>query len=108
MLCASMPPAWLMAGVTFLLLSGVAAARDLHPAGRWLAWFCCQRMKSVERKRELRSVRMDLMSRRLSSVPLAATSVRIVKTLRASETDSVPSAESFLPVKGKASGPRWH
>jgi hypothetical protein len=30
------------------------------------------------------------------------------KNPRASWTDSVPSAESLRPVKGKVSGPRWH
>ena len=42
------------------------------------------------------------------SFSLVATSVLIEKTLKASETDNVPSAESFLPVKGKLSGPLWH
>jgi hypothetical protein len=65
-------------------------------------------MKSVERNRELRFVTIVVKIRLFASVSLAATSVRIEKTLSASETDSVPSAESFLPVKGKISGPRWH
>ena len=30
------------------------------------------------------------------------------KTRKASDTESVPSAESLRPVKGKVSGPRWH
>jgi len=63
-------------------------------------------MKSVERNREFRSERIDLIMVLFASVSLAATSVRIVKTLSASVTDNVPSAESFLPVKGKVSGPR--
>ncbi len=65
-------------------------------------------MKSVDRKRELRSVTIVRMIALLASVSLAATRVRMVKTLRASETESVPSAESFRPVNGNVSGPRWH
>lgn len=62
------------------------------------------RMKSVDRKRECLSVTIDLMILLFVSVSLAATSVLMVKTLSASETERVPSAESFLPVKGNVSG----
>ena len=65
-------------------------------------------MKSVERKRERRSLRMSARIRLLRSSALAATSVRMLKTRRASETESVPSAESLRPVNGKVSGPRCH
>lgn len=41
-------------------------------------------------------------------VALAAIMVRIEKARSASLTDKVPSAESFLPVNGNTSGPRWH
>ena len=46
--------------------------------------------------------------RRLSSLTFAATNVRMVNTRSASESESesVPSAESLRPVKGKRSGPR--
>ena len=60
----------------------------------------------MERNRELRSVTIDLIMVLFSSVSFAATSVLIVNTLSASVTDKVPSAESFLPVNGKLSGPR--
>ncbi len=60
----------------------------------------------MERNLELRFVTIDLIMILFASVSLAATSVLIVKTLSASVTDKVPSAESFLPVKGKLSGPR--
>jgi len=66
------------------------------------------KMKSVERNLELLSVTIDFMIRLFASVSLAATRARMVKTLRASDTDRVPSAESFLPVNGNVSGPRWH
>jgi hypothetical protein len=42
------------------------------------------------------------------SVCLAATSVRIENIRKVSVTERVPSAESFLPVKGNVSGLRWH
>jgi hypothetical protein len=41
-----------------------------------------------------------------TSFDLAATIVLIEKDRSASETESVPSALSFLPVNGKTSGPR--
>ena len=44
----------------------------------------------------------------LDSVCLAAIIERIEKERSASVTDSVPSALSLRPVKGKTSGPRWH
>lgn len=44
----------------------------------------------------------------LGSVCLAAIIERIEKDRSASVTESVPSAESLRPVKGKMSGPRWH
>ena len=65
-------------------------------------------MKSVDRNVDDRFDTIDLMIARFASVSFAATSVRIVKTRSASLTDSVPSAESFRPVNGKVSGPRWH
>ena len=37
-----------------------------------------------------------------------ATNVLIEKERSASYTLSVPTAESFLPVKGNTSGPLWH
>ena len=48
---------------------------------------------------------MRVMICLFKSVCLAATSVRMEKTRKASDTESVPSAESFRPVKGKVSGP---
>jgi len=39
------------------------------------------------------------------SVDLKANKLLIEKTLKASFTESVPSAESFLPVNGRISGP---
>ncbi len=65
-------------------------------------------MKSVDRKFDLRPRTIPLIRRLLTSLALAATSVRMEKTRSASETDSVPSAESLRPVNGKVSGPRWH
>ena len=41
-----------------------------------------------------------------SAVAFVATNVLIENTRSASETESVPSAESFLPLNGKDSGPR--
>lgn len=41
-------------------------------------------------------------------VYFAATIERMENERSASVTDEVPSAESFLPVNGKPSGPRWH
>ena len=66
------------------------------------------RMKSVDRNVDNRFVTIALMIARFASVSFAATSIRIVNTRSASLTDNVPSAESFRPVNGKASGPRWH
>ena len=66
------------------------------------------RMKSVERNLDFLSLRIALMICLLASFCFAATRVRIANTLKASDTDSVPSAESFRPVNGKESGPRWH
>jgi len=80
---------------------GSAGNRASNVAGRYH-----QKMKSVERNLELRSVTMDRIMCLFASVSLAATSVRIEKTLRASDTDRVPSAESFLPVYGNVSGLR--
>ena len=59
-------------------------------------------------KFDLCSFTMASSSRLLSSVCLAAIIERIENERSASVTDKVPSAESFLPVKGKTSGPRWH
>ena len=44
----------------------------------------------------------------LSGFDWAATSERMEKHLRASLIERVASAESFLPVNGSVSGPRWH
>ena len=51
---------------------------------------------------------MSEISSLLGAEPLAATSVRMEKARNASLTESVPSAESFRPVKGNVSGPRCH
>jgi hypothetical protein len=45
---------------------------------------------------------------RFSSVSLAEIRDGVVKTVAASETERLPSAESFLPVKGAVSGLLWH
>ena len=45
---------------------------------------------------------------RFNSVSLAETRDGVVKTKAASETERLPSAESFLPVKGAVSGLLWH
>jgi hypothetical protein len=57
---------------------------------------------------EVFSVSMFRISSFWLSKSFAATRERIEKERRASITESVPSAESFRPVKGKVSGPRWH
>ena len=44
----------------------------------------------------------------LASVCFVAIMDRIEKERKASVTESVPSAESLRPAKGKTSGPRWH
>ena len=59
-----------------------------------------QRIKSVERKFDFRSLTMFLIIDLFISSSLAATRVLIENTRRASETDKVTSAESFLPVNG--------
>ena len=66
----------------------------------------CHSMKSVDRKADERSRTMCLRSSLFDSVPFVATTVRMEKTLSASDTERVPSAESFLPVNGNVSGPR--
>ena len=63
-------------------------------------------MKSVERKPDRLSLTISLKISLFKQVDLPATRVLIVKTLSASVTERVPSAESFLPVKGYVSGPR--
>ena len=63
------------------------------------------KIKSVERKFDFRSLTMFVIIDLFISSSLAATRVLIENTRSASETDKVPSAESFLPVKGKVSGP---
>jgi hypothetical protein len=62
----------------------------------------------VLKKLELSAEIISLMIVLFSSVSLTATNVLIENDLRASTTDKVPSALSFLPVKGNASGPLWH
>ncbi len=64
------------------------------------------RIKSVVRKLDLSSLMIFLIILLFASMSFAANNVLIEKTLNASETDKVPSAESFLPVNGKVSGPR--
>ena len=66
----------------------------------------CQRIKSVVRKWDFLSLTILVMISRFSSVSRADTTIRIEKILKASETDCVPSAESFRPLKGKVSGLR--
>ncbi len=51
---------------------------------------------------------MSLIKALVWSLYLAATRVRIENCFSASATDKVPSAESFLPLNGNVSGPRWH
>lgn len=48
------------------------------------------------------------MISRFKSTSLAATRVLIEKTLKASEIERAPSAESFRPVNGNESGLLWH
>ena len=62
----------------------------------------------MDRKLDLFSRTIRVMISLFKSLPLAATRALIEKTRRASETDKVCSAESFRPVQGKVSGPRWH
>ena len=64
-------------------------------------------VKSVDKNLDVRFRIMFRMSLLLASESLVATRVLIEKIRRASETDSVPSAESLRPVNGNASGPRW-
>lgn len=65
-----------------------------------------QKMKSVDRNFECRSVTIREMISSLPPPVFAATRLRIEKTRSASVIDSVPSAESFRPVNGNVSGPR--
>ena len=58
-------------------------------------------MKSVEMKLDRRSCTMSDRMALFASVPLVATRVRIEKTRSASDTERVPSAESFRPRKGR-------
>ena len=44
----------------------------------------------------------------LTVLSLAATNVLMENDRKASRTLNVLNAESFLPVKGKTSGPLWH
>jgi hypothetical protein len=62
----------------------------------------------VLKKLESLSFTISLISCLLVSFNLAATKERMENDLNASCTESVPSALSFLPVKGNTSGPRWH
>ena len=57
-----------------------------------------QKMKSVERNRDARPCTMLERRSRLARSSLVAARPRIEKTLSASVTDSVPSAESLRPV----------
>lgn len=76
---------------------------------RWRMFACNdQKIKSVDKKLDLSSFNIFVMICLLRSFALAAARLLIENTRKASETESVPSAESFLPVKGKVSGPRWH
>src|SRR3954467_14560079 len=67
-----------------------------------------QKVNRVLMKFDLCSLTMASSSRLLSSVCLAAIIERIENERSASVTDRVPSAESFRPVNGNTSGPRWH
>lgn len=49
---------------------------------------------------------MELSNFLLASVDFVAKNERVEKERKASDTDKVPSALSFLPVNGKTSGPR--
>jgi hypothetical protein len=74
-------------------------------------WFIrnpSQRMKSVDKKLDFGSLMILVKMSLLISVSLAATRVLMESTRKVSETYSIPSIESFLTVKGKVSGPRWH
>ena len=62
----------------------------------------------MDRKLDARLRRISVSNRLLRSFAFAATRVRMEKTRSASETESVPSAESLRPVNGNVSGPRWH
>ena len=63
------------------------------------------KMKSVDKKLDLCPSTMSLIIFLLTGPSLAATSVLIENTFSASDTERVPSAESFLPVNGNVSGP---
>lgn len=65
-------------------------------------------MYLVDKKLDVCVLTIVLISCLFSSVCLVATIDRIEKARKASGTLSVASAESFLPVNGKISGPRWH
>ena len=56
-------------------------------------------MKSVLKKFDLFPFTISFIKSLFRSFVLAATKVRIVKTRNASDNESVPSAESFLPEK---------
>ena len=66
------------------------------------------RIKSVDKKLLFRPSKISLNKFLLTSLSLPATMVLMLKTRRASTTLNVPSAESFLPLKGYTSGLRWH
>ena len=62
----------------------------------------------MERKVDLRALTIFVNIALLISNSFAATSVLIENTRRASETERVPSAESFLPVNGGQMGDVFH
>ena len=62
-------------------------------------------MKSVLRNEDFLSSNISVKIFLLRSLSFVATSVLILKTLSASLTLKVPSAESLRPLIGKTSGP---
>lgn len=58
--------------------------------------------------KELQCISIILIILTFSEDEFVATSDLMEKALNASIIERVPSAESFLPVNGKESGPLWH
>src|SRR5258706_10569554 len=67
-----------------------------------------QKVKRVLMNFDLCSMTIASSKSSFDDVCFAATIERIENARSASDTDSVPSAESLRPANGKTSGPRWH
>lgn len=92
----------LKTGLTFTVAKPAQESRKFAGSSSYIK---NHKIKSVERKLDFLSFIIVEIISLFISFTLAATKVLIVKIRNASDTDNVPSAESFLPVKGKVSGP---